>query len=136
MPLRPFVYEDNDHKLLRASQQTAFSDIEREHGDEFKRMKVRRDKVFPYISLGEYSFLEYVAPLLKPHMRVVDVGCGAGDKLARFHALDPTLRITGIELDPVMAKCARYMCPYAEIIEGDAIAQDYSKFDLIYMSLS
>jgi SAM-dependent methyltransferase len=89
---------------------------------------------FPYIPACLSSFEQALRQLLKDGMHVIDVGCGAGDKLWTFHALNPRLRITGIEHDATMARCARYICrDFATIIEGDALVHDYKPYDLIYM---
>lgn len=92
-----------------------------------------RSKSYPYIQLYHEEFVRMVVPHLRPGMHVVDVGCGAGDKLLAFRDLEPTLRITGIEHDPTMVAFARYVCPTAVVREADALAEDYSGYDLIYM---
>jgi protein-L-isoaspartate O-methyltransferase len=128
---------------MRASLQTAFDDVAREHQ---RALSSYRDgwggwgnDAFPYIMLGAddpHSGFTRVLPFLKRGMRVVDVGCGAGDKLIRFHEAQKDLHVTGIEIDPVLAKMATYVTrPYRNInvIEGNAFAQDYSAYDLIYM---
>jgi SAM-dependent methyltransferase len=88
---------------------------------------------YPYITLWHEEFVKRVDRLLKPGMRVVDVGCGAGDKLLAFNELCNELTITGIEHHPVMAKVARYVAPFANVIEGDAFLQDFGEYDLVYM---
>lgn len=64
---------------------------------------------------------------------MVDVGCGAGDKLLTMHKWNPSLRITGIEHCHLTAVFAKFVCPFANIIEGDALELDYSEYDVIYM---
>lgn len=90
-------------------------------------------RTFPYISMSWQAVRDRLQPLLHRDMRIVDVGCGAGDKLILFHLMRHSLQITGIEHHPTMAAFARYAAPFAHIIEGDALQQDYSTYDLIYM---
>lgn len=94
-----------------------------------------RSPRYPYIQLYPSAFEQMVKPLLAVDSvhKVIDVGCGGGDKLYAFHLLKPTAHITGVEYDPTLVACARYMCPFADVIHGDALAHDYSEYDLIYM---
>ena len=48
---------------------------------------------------------------------VLDVGCGTGAYLGYLHALNPELRLEGIELDPGRADEARATTPSARPIE-------------------
>jgi SAM-dependent methyltransferase len=92
---------------------------------------------YPYISLYVAHFGDMmVKAKLNKHMHVIDVGCGAGDKLLRWQELCPGMRITGLEYEPVMAAAARYVSrpfPNINVICGDAFVHDYHKYDLIYM---
>lgn len=72
-----------------------------------------------------YKPVEYKKPLF------VDVGCGIGTKLVlakQFYKFD----LAGIECYPDYVKVARELVPYAKIIEGNALDQDYSAYDVIY----
>ena len=92
-----------------------------------------RGKHFAYIPLHLSHFLDLIKPHLKPNIHIVDVGCGAGDKLYELHLQEPSLRLTGIEYDDVLARCAKRICgSFANIIHGNALEQDYSHYDLIY----
>jgi len=116
-------------KIMRPSLQRAFRDAANvmNEAQGYGRSK------YPYIPLSLDQFENMMRPLVKPNMRVIDVGCGAGDKLYSWHMLEPTLYVTGIELDELMVRIANYTCPFAEVICGDAFKHDYSKYDLIYM---
>jgi ubiquinone/menaquinone biosynthesis C-methylase UbiE len=46
-------------------------------------------------------------PALKPHDRVLDVGCGTGELLARIAAKYPSARLAGIDPVPEMLEVAR-----------------------------
>jgi len=88
---------------------------------------------YPYIALCHDSFIKLVGKHLRKGMRVIDIGCGAGDKLAAFKALKKSLHITGLEYHPTMVALARIMCPFATVVEADAFKWDYSRYDLLYM---
>lgn len=90
-------------------------------------------KAYPYISLYHETFANMVRRFLRPGMRVIDVGCGAGDKLLAFKKLCKGLHITGLEYNPTTAAVARYMAPFANVIEGNAFSHDFYDYDLIYM---
>lgn len=117
---------------MPSQKQWMFHDLAHAHQQDGHAMD--RSGHYPYIPLPLSRFAAVISPKLKPNMRVLDVGCGAGDKLLAFQIMKPTLRITGIEYDPTMAACARYTCgTFAKIIEGDALTQNYKHYDLIYM---
>lgn len=117
-------------KLLTPKREEMFSDWSHEICEE--RVD-SRNGAFPYILNSFHHFNQMVIPHLRSYMTVIDVGCGAGDKLLAFKDLESTLTVSGVEIDPVMVRLARYMAPFAYISEGDAFALDYSLFDLIYM---
>lgn len=89
--------------------------------------------IYPYIAMGHSSFAELVKPHLRKGMWVIDIGCGAGDKLMAFNKLCPGMHIVGLEYQPTMAALAQYMAPFATVLEGDAFKMDFRLFDLIYM---
>lgn len=124
----------NGSLLLTPAQDQMFCDVQSTVIEDYERpKKYDRGLTYPYIRLYEDGFIKAVVPHLKPGMSVVDVGCGAGDKLLMFHKIEPTLKITGIEHHPTMAAFARYVAPFANIVTGDAFEQDYKLFDLVYM---
>lgn len=88
---------------------------------------------FPYIRYNVTEFARTIKPLLKPGMSVIDVGCGAGDKLLAFKDLEPTLTVTGLEYNQMLCAYARYMAPFAAVVEADALDYTYHAYDLIYM---
>lgn len=117
--------------LLTPTQQQVFTEVQAAVRADYTGW--HQDRSYPYIALTHGSFVRIVAPHLKPKMHVVDVGCGAGDKLLCFKKLEPTLKITGIEHHPTMVAFARYMAPFATVKEVDALLEDYSAYDLVYM---
>lgn len=64
--------------------------------------------------------------------KFVDVGCGIGSKLALAQAFG--FVTYGVEIDPELAKIARRICygGSMNIIEGDALEQDYGEYDVVY----
>lgn len=94
----------------------------------------KKHKRYPYIPLHLGSFERLVRPLIKPCMHVIDVGCGAGDKLYAFHTFKKSLRITGIEYSAKLVMQAREICgKFAVVLCGNALKHDYAPYDLIYM---
>jgi SAM-dependent methyltransferase len=114
---------------MRPSLQKAFRDA----ANLMQDVSEHHSDKFPYIPLSLDQFEPMMQPLVKPGMRVIDVGCGAGDKLYAWWMLEPTLRITGIELDELMARFARFTCPFAEVVCGNAFKHDFQNYDLVYM---
>jgi ubiquinone/menaquinone biosynthesis C-methylase UbiE len=53
---------------------------------------------------------------------VLDAGCGAGRMLSHLEQLDPSLRLTGMDLAPGMVHRARLRHPHLQIVEGDLVA--------------
>lgn len=99
--------------------------------DEDKDQWSRRS--YPYIALDHQRFKKVVTPYIQPGMRVIDIGCGAGDKLEAFHVLEPSLDVFGVEHNPTTAAIAAYCNPHATVIQGDAFKLDFSMYDLCYM---
>lgn len=115
---------------LTPERSEMFHDISSAHCHEIGQYGKR----FPYIRFYSKAFADRVGKLLKNVRTAVDVGCGAGDKLLMLKDLKPSMDVYGIEYDPVMAKFASYITKgVATVIEGDALQQDYSGYDLIYM---
>ena len=131
---RHSVARDLGGRRMTHAQEWMFYDLAHEIADSpnYSRSITGATK-FPYILLDHSYFKAVVGKHLKPGMCVVDVGCGAGDKLVLFRELEPTCHVTGIEYVNLTARFARYVAPFAHVIEGDALEQDYSRYDLIYM---
>jgi SAM-dependent methyltransferase len=134
--------------MLRPSLEETFSDMQAAIRAESEQ-KLKHEPYTPYlwtdkeplkgyfyISLWGGQFQRMMKDQLRKGLRVIDVGCGAGDKLLRWQAMQEGMCITGLEYEPVMAKVARYVSrpyPNIHVLEGDAFTHDYSKYDLIYM---
>ena len=71
---------------------------------------------------GAREFYPFTASLLptKTGARVLDLGCGTGLELDEFFALNPSARVTGIDLAPRMLASLREKFPdkELELIEG------------------
>lgn len=134
--MRLSEFQSDLETKIPVSKQQMFHDIARASQEESWWGRGYITTNYPYIPLTLECFEPLITKMMqgmKPGMRVVDVGCGAGDKLLAMHMLAEDLDVFGIEYDPILASCARYICPFAHVIEGDALQQDYSIYDLIYM---
>ena len=78
------------------------------------------DGVFP---LGQESLLLSAFPRLRRGMRVCELGCGGGAVLLLLLAREETLRLSGVELDPCAARCARENLA-ANGLSGEVLAGD------------
>lgn len=76
--------------------------------------------------------LAQLAPL-PAGARVLDAGCGLGHGLRELRQAYPDAHLNGIEWSPLLARLARWRCPWAEIRQGDMWAQDWAAFDLVYL---
>lgn len=70
---------------------------------------------------------------LRPGAAVLDAGCGLGQGLAALRAEFPAVQLHGTEWSPLLALLARARCRYAEVQRGDLWAEDWSRFELVYL---
>ncbi|MGB2203300.1 MAG: class I SAM-dependent methyltransferase [Pseudooceanicola atlanticus] len=68
--------------------------------------------------LIEAPWLDRMFALLGPAPRVLDLGCGAGEPIARA-LIERGARVAGLDIAPAMLALARDRMPEAEWIEGD-----------------
>lgn len=104
--------------------------------------KALKDKSgeYGYISLHYDSFMKQMEVMKgcvehDKKVEFVDVGCGIGSKLAYIKNIGygyPSFNLHGIEITPEYAEVAKKLVPTANIIIGNALEQDYSKYDVIY----
>lgn len=80
------------------------------HAREFDRDRGR--------SLMERSYLTYVTARLRPGARVLDLGCGAGEPIARFF-IERGFDLTGVDAAPAMLTMCRERFPQALWVEAD-----------------
>ncbi|CAN5297448.1 hypothetical protein BH11PSE10_BH11PSE10_05460 [soil metagenome] len=64
---------------------------------------------------------------------VLDAGCGLGHGLSELHAAYPAAQVEGIEWSGLLARLARWRCPWAQVGQGDMWAQDWQTFSLVYV---
>lgn len=69
-------------------------------------------------TLMELPYLELAASLVASPARVLDVGCGAGDPIARYF-IERGDEVTGVDATPEMLAIARGRWPSARWIEAD-----------------
>jgi SAM-dependent methyltransferase len=69
-------------------------------------------------ALMERDYLERILGGLDVQAEVLDVGCGAGEPIARFF-IEAGRRVTGVDVAPAMLELARARFPAAEWIEHD-----------------
>lgn len=75
------------------------------------------------LALGEFA-------TLRPGWRVCDLGCGGGTLLLLLARREPTLALTGVELDPDAAQCARDNLTRNELA-GEVLAADLREKGLL-----
>lgn len=93
------------------------------YGNELKRLNPCDDEVILCL-LKEYC--------LEPH-RILDAGCGRGNRLAAIRDIWPQVLLYGIDLDEDNTASALKMCPTADIRRGDicSLPADWKELDAI-----
>jgi len=71
--------------------------------------------------------------VLAPGAAILDAGCGLGDALGELHREYPQASFHGIEKSSPLALAARWRCRFARVRRGDMWADDWSRFDLVYL---
>lgn len=106
------------------------------------------DLVTAWIFGSRYQAIaEEIAALAPPSAAVLDAGCGPGELLVRLARLAPTLRLTGLDLDPPMIDRARRKADRAlgrrgasqpTFVVADAAAMPFAdgSFDLVVSSFA
>ena len=69
-------------------------------------------------SLMERAYLEEIVATLKPNARVMDLGCGAGDPIARFF-IERGFDLTGVDAAPAMIAISKERFPDAKWVVAD-----------------
>lgn len=69
-------------------------------------------------ALMERAWLDRFAAMLPKGAAILDIGCGAGDPIAR-HLLDRGFLVTGLDSSPALIAIARERLPTGEWIVGD-----------------
>jgi SAM-dependent methyltransferase len=98
-------------------------DFYQRHAADFDRDRSR--------ALFERGWLDAMAGYLPPVARILDLGCGMGEPIARW-LIEQGHSVTGIDAAPAMLAIARDRFPDAEWIEGDMRDLDLGRrFDAI-----
>lgn len=69
-------------------------------------------------SLMEHAYLEEIVATLKPNARVMDLGCGAGEPIARFF-IERGFDLTGVDAAPAMIAISKERFPDAKWVVAD-----------------
>lgn len=113
---------------LRTKGFDQYLETRRRYWDEFAQTLDRWQWIRGYYQRRLAEIYQFVVP---PGMRVLELGCGQGDLLAK---LRPS-RGVGVDLSPRMVERARARYPYLQFIEADAHRFSSSDpFDFIILS--
>jgi len=82
--------------------------------------------------VGALKDLPALAPLA-PGEVVLDAGCGLGHGLRELRRCYPQVQLQGIEWSPLLARLARWLCPWARVERGDMWAQTWAPFGMVYV---
>src|ERR1700730_17479330 len=86
-----------------------------------------------------FKFLvqQAAARLVSPSVRVLDVGCAAGDFLYYLRSLYPEASLTGIDVSPEFIAKAKENMPAADFLIADIYSGanlPANRFDVVFMS--
>jgi SAM-dependent methyltransferase len=95
----------------------------------FDRIGDRYDEAFPH-KAGQVAAGEWLVSRLAPGSRVLDVGCGTGLPTLRDLA-GAGMRVTGMDISPVMLGLARQNVPEADLrlLDVSGITPELGAFD-------
>lgn len=95
----------------------------------FDQIGERYDGAFPHKE-GQLAAVSWLIGQLDPGARILDAGCGTGLPTAR-QLTEAGMRVTGIDISPVMVGLARKNVPQASFTEMDIMDLDpeIGKFD-------
>ncbi|WP_328535848.1 class I SAM-dependent methyltransferase [Streptomyces sp. NBC_00344] len=71
----------------------------------------------------------YLLDSLKPHMRILDIGCGPGTITADLAALVPEGRVTGVDMAPGIVEQARALAAERSLANTDFAVADIHALD-------
>jgi SAM-dependent methyltransferase len=77
--------------------------------------------------------LDGLAAVVGPPRAVLEAGCGLGHGLVALRRTFPAARVHGVEWSPLLALLARWRCRDTTVARGDLWAQDWGRFDLVYL---
>jgi ubiquinone/menaquinone biosynthesis C-methylase UbiE len=94
----------------------------------FDQIGERYDEAFPHKE-GQVAAISWLMGQLEPGARILDAGCGTGLPTAR-QLTEAGMRVTGIDISPVMVSLARKNVPQASFTEMDImdITPEIGKF--------
>jgi len=77
--------------------------------------------------------LDGLAAVVGTPRSVLEAGCGRGDGLQALRQALPGAALSGVEWSPLLARLARWRCPWAQVRQGDLWAEDWSRHQLVYL---
>src|SRR4030095_13278860 len=72
------------------------------------------------------NYVDQVLAGLPPGSKVLDLGCGTGEPIAR-HSLQRGYRVTGIDQSLEMLRIAKTVVPDAQLIHGDIVQVEFGE---------
>lgn len=97
----------------------------------FDQIGERYDQAFPHKE-GQLAAVSWLIDQLQPGARILDAGCGTGVPSAR-QLTEAGMRVTGIDISPVMLSLARANVPMATFAEMDImdVTPEFGRFDAV-----
>jgi ubiquinone/menaquinone biosynthesis C-methylase UbiE len=97
----------------------------------FDQIGERYDEAFPHKE-GQEAAISWLIGQLKPGARILDAGCGTGLPAAR-QLTEAGIKVTGIDISPVMVSLARQNVPQATFTEMDImdLTPQIGEFDAV-----
>ncbi len=80
------------------------------------------------------EIVDHVVGSIRPHIRVVDVGCGVGDLLAEVRAREPSVDVSGLDFSPKAIEGAKRLLPdgdFRRFVIDRTLPYDDRSFDLV-----
>ena len=114
---KPTYTKTNDVRLSADKMQNAYDNIAEQWHSNF-RGQTYIDRVL--------SYLDKILEDLPPKAKVLDLGCGTGNPIAK-HIVARGFRVVGVDQSKEMLKIAKTIIPEAEFIHGDMVEIQFAE---------